>query len=208
MVVEGARVGLAGFAPHSLVSFVSFEVGVAELEGVLEGEAEAVVEATVASELDSFEVGLRSFGAFLSLAIIGLVDRTEVSGDTTFLIGSLGASAVIVFGAPDSPMARVRAVLGGHVLSGLVGVLCFVMLGDVPQLSGALAVAVSIFVMHVTRTMHAPGGATALIANIGPDRVKALGFGYVVAPVLTGALVLVLVALALGGVRRLRARSV
>jgi CBS domain-containing membrane protein len=155
-------------------------------------------------EGDSFEVALRSAGAFVAIALIGLAESLRVPGlDATFLIGSLGASAVIVFGAPDSPMARTRAVFGGHFVSGVIGVICFKLFGDVPWLSGALAVSVSIFAMHLTRTMHAPGGATALIANIGSEKVKALGFAYVLSPVLTGALVLMIVALM---VRSLRAR--
>lgn len=134
--------------------------------------------------------------AFLGIAAIGAVDRLGLPGlDPVFLVGSLGASAVIVFGAPDSPTARPMAVLGGHFVSALIGVACFRLAGSTPWFSAALAVALSIAVMHRTGTLHPPGGATALIANIGPERVKALGFVYALAPVLSGAAILVAVAL-------------
>jgi CBS domain-containing membrane protein len=137
-----------------------------------------------------------SVSAFVGIASIGAVERLGVAGlDPVFLVGSLGASAVIVFGAPDSPTARPVAVLGGHLLSALIGVACFRLAGSTPWFSGALAVALSIAVMHRTGTLHPPGGATALIANIGPERVKALGFLYALAPVLSGAAILVAVAL-------------
>lgn len=154
---------------------------------------------------DSLSIGATSVAAFVGIAAIGLVDRLGLPGlDPVFLVGSLGATAVILFGAPDSPMAAPRAVLVGHVVSALLGVACFRLFGASPWFSGALAVALSIAVMQRTGTLHAPGGATALIANIGPERVKALGFGYAFAPVLSGAVILVAVAFL---VHRARARS-
>ena len=62
-------------------------------------------------------------------------------------------------------------------------------------LSAALSVALSIVAMQVTKTLHPPGGATALIANIGSEKIKALGFMYVLSPVLTGVIILLVVAL-------------
>jgi CBS-domain-containing membrane protein len=62
-------------------------------------------------------------------------------------------------------------------------------------LSSALAVATAIVAMQVTKTVHPPGGATALIANIGSEKVKALGYIYVFSPVFTGVMILLIVAL-------------
>jgi CBS domain-containing membrane protein len=144
---------------------------------------------------DSRELSFMCLGAFCAIAGIGGLDALHLPGlDPVFLVGSLGASAVIVFGTPDSPMARARNVFGGQMLSAIIGVTCFRWLGTEPWLSGGLAVALAIFAMHRTGTLHAPGGATALIANIGSDKVKALGYGYVIAPVLTGVMVLMAVA--------------
>jgi len=83
----------------------------------------------------------------------------------------------------------------------LIGVACFRIAGSVPWLSGALAVALALAAMHRTGTLHAPGGATALIANIGPERVKALGFAYAISPVLSGAAVLLAISMGPGLVR-------
>jgi CBS-domain-containing membrane protein len=115
--------------------------------------------------------------------------------DNLFLIGSLGASAVLVYGAPRSPLAQPRNLVGGHMLSALVGVLCFQLLPPVPGLAEAIAVASAIALMHLTRTLHPPGGATALIAVIGSDELHALGYLYVLAPAGLGAVILLIVAL-------------
>lgn len=145
------------------------------------------------------------FGAFLGLGLVGFLGSLGLRAfDGTFLIGSLGATAVILFGAPDSPMARPRCVLVGHLVSAAIGVTAFELLGNVPFFAGALAVGVSIIAMSGLRALHAPGGATALIACIGPEKVKALGYGYVVSPVLTGVLVMLVVA----GATRVVSRAV
>jgi CBS-domain-containing membrane protein len=67
-------------------------------------------------------------------------------------------------------------------------------------LSSALAVSVAIVLMQITKTLHPPGGATALIANIGSAKIQALGYLYVLSPVLSGAIVLLLVALLVNNV--------
>jgi CBS-domain-containing membrane protein len=105
------------------------------------------------------------------------------------LIGSFGASAVLLFGANDSPLTQPRNLVGGHVLSALVAVIIVALLGS-NAFSIALAVGCAILVMNLTHTTHPPGGATALIG------VQAgAGLSYVFVPVLTGALILLLVAL-------------
>jgi len=83
----------------------------------------------------------------------------------------------------------------GHVLSGLVGVSCWQLFGGMVWLAAALAVSLAIVAMLATKTLHPPGGATALIAVIGGDKVHNLGFLYAFVPAGAGALVLLLVAL-------------
>lgn len=111
------------------------------------------------------------------------------------LIGSFGASAVLVFGAPRSPLAQPRNLIGGHALSALIGVIFWQLLHDTPMLAQALAVASAIAVMHLSRTLHPPGGATALIATLGSAEIQKLGYWYVLWPATVGPLVLLLVAL-------------
>ncbi len=115
--------------------------------------------------------------------------------DLTLMVGPLGASAVLVYGAIRSPFAQPRNLVGGHVISGLVGVACFQFFGQTPWLAASLAVSLAIAAMLATKTVHPPGGATALIAVIGGPKVHALGFLYPLIPAGLGALVLLAVAL-------------
>ena len=115
--------------------------------------------------------------------------------DLVLIIGSMGASAVLVYGAIKSPLAQPRNLIGGHVISGLVGVLSFQLMPNNIVLSSALAVSLAIAAMGLTKTLHPPGGATALIAVIGGDKIHNLGFLYPFVPAGAGALVLLIVAL-------------
>ncbi len=139
-------------------------------------------------------------GAFIGIALVTWVNRLFFSAaDAQLMIGSLGASAVLVYGAVRSPLAQPRNLLGGHLLSALVGVGCWQLLshwpGVAPLLAPALAVATAIALMHLTRTLHPPGGATALIAVIGSEDLHAAGLWYVLIPAGLGPLLLLAVAL-------------
>ena len=135
-------------------------------------------------------------GAFLGIAAVGWLGGGFLSGmPLLFLIGSFGASAVLLYGAVHSPLAQPRNLVGGHVFSALIGVAAWQWLGGTPWLAGAAAVATAILVMHATRSLHPPGGATALIAVIGGPQVHELGYWYALAPVGLGALVMLVVAL-------------
>ncbi|HEY5825604.1 MAG TPA: HPP family protein, partial [Cyclobacteriaceae bacterium] len=91
--------------------------------------------------------------------------------------------------------AQPRNLIGGHVISALVGVTITYLLPDIIWITAPLAVAQSIVLMQVTKTLHPPGGATALLAVIGSAKIKSLGFWYVFSPILTGCLILLFVAL-------------
>lgn len=132
-------------------------------------------------------------GAFVGIALLAVV--VELLPRLQLLvIGSFGASAVLLFGAPRAPFSQPRNLIGGHLISAVVGVACYRYLPDILVLQEAAAVATAIALMMATRTIHPPGGATALIAVIGTDAVHGLGWGYVF-PVLIGALIMLLVAL-------------
>lgn len=135
-------------------------------------------------------------GAVVGIGLIGLFNRYRLPAvDAPLLIGSFGASSVLIYGVINSPLAQPRNLVGGHVLSALIGVTMFRLLGNEPWLAGALAVALSIVGMQITKTLHPPGGATALIAVIGSPQLKALGYWYALVPVLSGVVILLLVAL-------------
>ena len=144
-------------------------------------------------------------GAFLGIAAVAYLNfRVLARADMVLLIGSFGASAVLVYGAVKSPLAQPRNLLGGHVLSALIGVASWQLLHPAPWLAAAIAVSVSIAAMHATRTLHPPGGATALIAVIGGAKVHALGFLYAFAPVGLGAAIMLAVALIVNNIPRSR----
>lgn len=140
-------------------------------------------------------------GGFLGIGILGLLGAGGLGQqEKLMLIGSFGASAVLLYGAPKSPLAQPRNVMGGHVFSALVGVACYKLLQGEPWLASSMAVSCSIGLMHLTRTLHPPGGATALIAVIGGEKVHALGFWYCLNPVGLGASIMLLVALVVNNI--------
>lgn len=151
------------------------------------------------------EILLSWLGAFIGIAILGGIGQIWFApADLVLLTSSFGATAVLLFGAVRSPLAQPRNLLGGHILSALTGVICWKLLYFVPWLAGAVAVATAIALMHATRTLHPPGGATALIAVIGSGEIHRLGFWYVLVPATAGPLILLAVALLINNLPRSR----
>ncbi|MNZ79020.1 HPP family protein [compost metagenome] len=104
------------------------------------------------------------------------------------LMAPFGASCVIAFLLPDSPLAKPRSIIGGHVLSTLAGLVMLHLFG--PSLwSMAIAVGLSILVMHYTRTVHPPAGADPLVVILG-----GAGWSFLLTPVLAGAVLITAVA--------------
>lgn len=135
-------------------------------------------------------------GSFIGIAIIGLLNSLRFSSvDNLFLIGSFGASSVLIYGIINSPLAQPRNLVGGHLVCAFVGVTIHRLIPQEVWLSSALSVSLSIVLMQITKTLHPPGGATALIANIGSEKIKSLGYLYLINPVLSGVLILLSVAL-------------
>ncbi|MGG8496505.1 HPP family protein [Tenacibaculum sp. TC6] len=135
-------------------------------------------------------------GAFFGIEIIAFIQSHYLPDlENIFLIGSFGASCVLIYGAIQSPLAQPRNLIGGHVLSAIIGVTVYHLIPHIIWIAAPLAVACSIVVMQYTKTLHPPGGATALIAIIGTEKIKSLGYMYVLSPVLTGTLILFVVAL-------------
>lgn len=146
--------------------------------------------------IDKADILWTFLGGFFGIGIIGFISsRYFTLNDNVFLIGSFGASAVLVYGATNSPLAQPRNLVGGHVISALVGVTAHKLIPGEIWLSSALAVSTAIVCMQITKTVHPPGGATALIANIGSEKIKALGYLYVISPVFSGVMILLIIAL-------------
>lgn len=131
-------------------------------------------------------VGLAWLGGFLAIAVIaGLAESTAWA----LILGSFGASCVLVFGYPDVPFSQPRNVVFGHLLSSLSG-LVFLTLCGPHWWSVALAVGTAIALMMATRTVHPPAGSNPVIIYLLQP-----GWGFLVTPTLLGSLLLVLVAL-------------
>lgn len=144
-------------------------------------------------------------GAFLGIGACGVLTQFFLSGhDLTLMIGSFGASAVLAYGAVRSPLAQPRNLVGGHVVSAVIGVIAWKLMHHYPWAAEAVAVATAIAVMHATRTLHPPGGATALIAVIGSSKIHQLGFYYVLIPATVGPLLLLAVALLVNNIPETR----
>lgn len=115
--------------------------------------------------------------------------------DLTLIIGSFGASAVLVYAAIKSPLAQPRNLVGGHIIAGIIGVACYKLFGGTIWIAGALAASLAIVAMLLTKTLHPPAGATALIAVIGGEKIHDLGFLYAFIPAGLGAFILLIIAL-------------
>ena len=135
--------------------------------------------------------------SFLGIYAIWMVNAYlgVQENENLFLIGSFGASAVLIYGAPGAELSQPRNLVGGHMVSALAGILAYKLLPNHIGLAAAVAVSVAIAGMHLTQTLHPPGGATALIAVIGGDSIHELGFLYMFKPILIGVLIMLAVAL-------------
>lgn len=151
------------------------------------------------------EIILSWIGAFLGIASVAALNYGFFEGtDLVMIIGSFGASAVLIYGAIRSPLAQPRNLLGGHVFSAIIGVMAHNLLNNHMWLAASVAVATAIAVMHATKTLHPPGGATALIAVIGSQKIHNLGYLYAIIPAGIGAAIMLLVALLINNIPKNR----
>lgn len=135
-------------------------------------------------------------GSFIGIGVIGFMNSQHLQAhDNMFLIGSFGASSVLIYGVINSPFSQPRNLIGGHLISAIVGVTIHKLIPQELWLSCATSVSLSIVMMQMTKTLHPPGGATALIANLGSEKIQDLGYFYVLSPVFSGVLILLIVAL-------------
>lgn len=135
-------------------------------------------------------------GGFAGISAIFWINQILFADtDLTVLFAPFGASSVLAYGAIQSPLAQPRNIIGGHVVSAISGIICYKLLYTIsPGVAAAASVATAIAAMQLTRTVHPPGGATALIAVIGSEQLHRLGWLYVLAPAALGAIILVIVA--------------
>lgn len=123
------------------------------------------------------------FGGLVAIAAV-IAATTAVVGASAAVpvVTSIGASAVLLFAAPHGQLSQPWPLVMGHLLSGLIGVTAAQHVAD-PLFAGAIAVGGAITAMYYTRSVHPPGGATALTAVLGGEAIRRLGYGYVLIPV-------------------------
>ena len=135
-------------------------------------------------------------GALLGISFTAGVMHVFL-GDTAFiplLVAPMGASAVLLFAVPASPLAQPWSIVGGNIVSAIIGVACATWITN-PIDAAPIAVALSIGAMFAFRCVHPPSGAVALTAVLGGPAVHALGFGFVIAPIAAQSFALLAVAI-------------
>jgi CBS domain-containing membrane protein len=142
------------------------------------------------------EVFISVIGAFIAMLLASFFSNNILEAEgMPMVLASTGASAVLIFGIPSSPVSHPWPIVGGHVISAFIGVTAYYLVAN-PIFSAALATCLAMLAMHYTRSMHPPGGATAVTAVIGGTTVHELGYYFVIVPVLFNSIILLSVAMA------------
>ncbi|WP_197283419.1 HPP family protein [Achromobacter piechaudii] len=137
-------------------------------------------------------------GALIGLFCTEWVGRHALGTANPWFIAPMGASAVLLFAAPASPLAQPWSIMAGNLVSALIGVFCAQMI-PLPGVAAAVAVALSIGAMFSLRCLHPPSGAVALTAVLGGPAVANLGYGFALWPVGLNSLILLCIAVAFNG---------
>ena len=134
-------------------------------------------------------------GALLGILLTGALSVTILGPTSTaiWLIAPMGASAVLLFAVPASPMAQPWSIVGGNLVAAFIGVTCARFI-DPPALAAGLAISLAIAAMFALRCLHPPSGAVALTAVLGGAQVRAAGYGFIVSPVALNTALLLLMA--------------
>jgi len=148
------------------------------------------IELTPVSHTEKLVSALGGFAGIVSILFISV---HFVGSASALIVASMGASAVLLFAVPHGALSQPWPVLGGHVISACIGVTCASVVPQ-PFIAASLAVGLAIGVMYYLRCIHPPGGATALSAVMSGESVHALGYQFVITPVLLNALVILAVA--------------
>lgn len=133
-----------------------------------------------------------ALGGLFGVLATGMVMRLWLGSQAPLplLVAPMGASAVLLFAVPSSPLAQPWAIIGGNTISALSGIFWMKLLGD-PAYAAGLAVATAIAMMSLTRCLHPPGGACALTGVIGGKAVVAAGWSFALMPVAVNSMLLV-----------------
>jgi len=135
-----------------------------------------------------------ALGAFLGILLIFYTSNYFISGTASHLIvASMGASAVLLFAVPHGRLSQPWSLIGGHLISALIGVSCAMLIPDT-FIAASVAVGLSVGAMYYLHCIHPPGGATALSAVVGGAEIQQMGYQFLLTPVLINVLVILCVA--------------
>ncbi|MCB6185399.1 HPP family protein [Leeia sp. TBRC 13508] len=123
-------------------------------------------------------------GGLIAIGIIALLASLT---NEPLILGSFGASCVLVFGYPESPFSRARQVIGGHVIGAFSGLLILHLLGHSP-FAFAIAMGLAIVLMMITRSVHPPAGSNPVIVMMSQP-----GWMFLIKPVLIGSICLAII---------------
>lgn len=127
-----------------------------------------------------------ALGGFITITILAFLTKNL---ELPFIMAPFGASCVLAFGVPDSPLAQPRNIIGGHLISTFIGLCCFWLFGN-QWYALALGVGLAIGIMQLTQTTHPPAGADPLVVILG-----ACHWDFLLNPVLSGSLIITIIAL-------------
>ncbi|RZI56426.1 MAG: HPP family protein, partial [Pseudomonas sp.] len=139
---------------------------------------------------------LSCLGALLGLVLTERISHWALGSDSAWLIAPMGASAVLLFAVPASPLAQPWSIVGGNIISAIIGVSCAMLIPD-RGLAAGLGVSVAIGAMFFLRCLHPPSGAVALTAVLGGPAIAKLGYSFVLFPVAVNSITLMLLAVLL-----------
>lgn len=144
-----------------------------------------------------------AIGAAIALTATFQLSHLMLGEANPWFIAPMGASAVLLFGVPASPLAQPWSIIGGNLLASVIGVACAQWIGH-SGLAGGIAVGLTIALMFSLRCLHPPSGAVALTAVFGGPAINHLGWAFAIVPVLVNSLLLTAVALVFNNALRRR----
>jgi CBS domain-containing membrane protein len=151
--------------------------------------------------MKSSELHISIIGAFFATLLSSFFSYQILEADAMpVVLASTGASAMLIFGLPHSPVSQPWNLVGGHLSSAFVGICCYKLIPH-PVFASSCAIPIAMFLMHQLRCMHPPGGATAITAVIGGATVHELGFNFMIIPVFFNSIILLSIAIAAGSFR-------
>ena len=152
-------------------------------------------------KMNRTELSASIFGAFLGTLTASFFSFMVLDiVSSSVIMASTGASAMVLFGAPHSPAAQPWNLIGGHVISAIIGISCYKLVPNA-LFAASLAIPIAMLAMHLLRCTHAPGGATAITAIIGGEAIHELGYAFVIMPVFFNAIILLSAAMSVGTFR-------